>query len=733
MLKFSDLWGIVPSSVGLEWLSSSADSELSIEPREVLRFGRGGLRMGSWVSLTDTEKNHIRPSSRVRRLFSSSGADIVSQKNCSAGDPKDVDDTEVFPLAQIVQASMPVHACARYVVEALKYRILQNSEKGVSLLSTVMQDISAQRWEQRCNNQMHLVSVCDHFDVFEAMPSVGRADPKCPFIMETGNTAYVSSGCIVYISSPTNKFFDPCLPGCHPCKGEEITQTSLETKPECALPIDPRNLSTDWGAKVPQSFVDMVLDHLEKNDEVEAPAQDLPEELCDGIVDWWPDTWTEPVGYHVTTPCHPEEAGYRVFDSAFAVERDDNDFDVVKIRYHHDTFRDPVMGAVNFGTSGLCRQTDYGMPLFDINTVRVCTRSRLGESFDPTLPMEPNASRLDFSAEKCAPSPNDMPWTPLPDSTAAERAVGTLPLWDGNDGSTMPAAGSTRAFVAGVSAGVNNNRPSFLTKPKCDTDQDCRAPLGNLKCLGGVCMPVSVECTKHGDCDKHSTCNGVGQCVLSRMTVENKAPFEVQVQIYSEEEGGCGNSLKAIPTLGKSQWGKIDKLLQTYGLCGYHEWFDYTTNIDLACNNSGCESVKIRKDDPWHVSTADKEKGAVNIFRSSGYMHIHPHECDVDFQYAYSHMCVLPGNSNTNKTSTFQTFSFGPNQTDIDSQSVDIYRLSMAKNGKAKKLGFLGIEDSVEWKPGLFKRCDTVMQCTYPPFTWNGVVHKRRQYAGFDG
>ena len=50
--------------------------------------------------------------------------------------------------------------------------------------------------------------------------------------------------------------------------------------------------------------------------------------------------WTKPVGYHVTVPCSKEQAGYRTFDAAFAVDRGDGSMNVVQMRYMHSMLRD---------------------------------------------------------------------------------------------------------------------------------------------------------------------------------------------------------------------------------------------------------------------------------------------------------------------------------------------------------------------------------------------------------
>ena len=113
-------------------------------------------------------------------------------------------------------------------------------------------------------------------------------------------------------------------------------------------------------------------------------------DFCDGIADWWPDVsfflarakvvrcvyyarakvvqcfyyarakvvqcvyyarakvvqcvyyvctqdWTNPVGYHVTLPCSKDQAGYRTFDAAFAIDRGDG---TIQMKYVHTALRD---------------------------------------------------------------------------------------------------------------------------------------------------------------------------------------------------------------------------------------------------------------------------------------------------------------------------------------------------------------------------------------------------------
>jgi hypothetical protein len=50
--------------------------------------------------------------------------------------------------------------------------------------------------------------------------------------------------------------------------------------------------------------------------------------------------WSKPVGYHVTLPCSKDQAGYRTFDAAFAVDRGDGTVAVTTKKYMHTMLRD---------------------------------------------------------------------------------------------------------------------------------------------------------------------------------------------------------------------------------------------------------------------------------------------------------------------------------------------------------------------------------------------------------
>eukprot|EP00961_Rhodomonas_salina_P232939 3147217-Rhodomonas_salina.1 len=79
--------------------------------------GRGGLRVGSWTTLVDNTRRHIKPSDRRGRLFDpETGVDIVSQPFCqptvSGSSETPPDERRLFPVAQLVHESLPVQACS---------------------------------------------------------------------------------------------------------------------------------------------------------------------------------------------------------------------------------------------------------------------------------------------------------------------------------------------------------------------------------------------------------------------------------------------------------------------------------------------------------------------------------------------------------------------------------------------------------------------------------------------
>ena len=79
--------------------------------------------------------------------------------------------------------------------------------------------------------------------------------------------------------------------------------------------------------------------------------------------------------------------------------------------------RDPAYAHTHFGAEGLCRTSNVGMDMMEVNTARVCTRIPLtGYTGDPSVPtvqagVQPTVPQgTVYSDEQCGATSRDVPW-----------------------------------------------------------------------------------------------------------------------------------------------------------------------------------------------------------------------------------------------------------------------------------------------------------------------------------
>jgi hypothetical protein len=353
----------------------------------------------------------------------------------------------LFPMAQGVEEAGAVSYCLRYVIElarltALKLALDQYSFEAVS------QEKHVNTWRIRCGSQLQLVHMCVNLDVFrQPVSGVKLTTDTCRhFRPLTGPTYYTTLDCIVSISGV---FYDPCR--CVTCAGDssmEVTVQYLQSNPLCRLRFDPRTIvqtkapigtwadgsfSMDFSDLLKDSFAgDMLSDPDAVGNtpdalnwwDAEGPmsTQGLD---CDMIVDYWPDDWDYPIGYHVSSVCLASESAYRSFDQSFGLDESTN-----TLVFQADLLRDLRYADTHMGVCALCRSHNFGVPLHITNNVRYCTRSPLDDAQDYTITGLDDSS--DYTDWACSSTPYDLPWPDVYDAfengyESTLRSIGTVP------------------------------------------------------------------------------------------------------------------------------------------------------------------------------------------------------------------------------------------------------------------------------------------------------------------
>jgi hypothetical protein len=380
----------------------------------------------------------------------------------------------------------------------------------------------------------------------------------------------------------------------------------------------------------------------------------------------------KPVGYHVTVPCHTDDAGYRTFDSMFAVERSGGSglVDVVKLVHVEKMLRDKQAVHSEYGGAGFCRKGNYGMPMAITNTMRMCTADSLGAQYDATVPVRPkygNASAGDaipYEEEvQCASSPFETPWfAPDLDELDTEmQAVGSVPMW-----STNPDSGDSQYPKSDNSRDIPNTLAGFSeagwgevchegTLLTCSDEDPC-VPLEGvhdvLQCIRGVCVRKISEtdtCYSHADCLVGGTmCSGDGFCVDPVYQVQNERPGNIEFQLYADE-GTCQDIIpdagvaRSYDTYGASPWETMPDVLHTHGLCSYRNWFEMqrfpNSSDSLSCQAADAVQGQCRTGVDWHIDSRLHDTAAppsqvdFKTLWESGRYRMDAHACDMDYTY----------------------------------------------------------------------------------------------------
>lgn len=394
-IRNAEDWILLPTA------AAAPPSVVSARLSDVIRGGRAGLRIGNIKTMPLLATEKLDPSQRSEKhplgeaVLQRCAGDILSTFDAQSFANSVVDD--LFPAAQAVGTeSWPVSACLRFAIEYSRLRVLKALGKlgRSSEAQRQQQEAVVAAWKHKCESQLGMLAVCKGNGIMEMIPPTMK-EHNCSFqIMDdyASKTYYVGpASCLVYVAS-TNAFYDPCMHPARPCnqRGMQYTIAEILARTDATrIRFDVRSLLSSDGQvlgtwpiqffgtddeknemaaayadmleefrtsgtsgvpwRLSQEFADRILSAQDEDPTVGNTRKpwhsaegfaSASTDFCDGIADWWPEDWTKPVGYHVTVPCSKDEAGYRVFDAAFAVDRNDGTMDVVKVKYQHTMMRD---------------------------------------------------------------------------------------------------------------------------------------------------------------------------------------------------------------------------------------------------------------------------------------------------------------------------------------------------------------------------------------------------------
>ena len=695
-VELSPHWGFMDPDATEQWLGGS--TTLTTRTRDLLEHGRAGLRIGNIGVLQDISKDYISP---LKREVALSRGVLTT---CNPGDGLGADLTrkfvdQLFPTSQAAEESGAMAYCMRYVIELARLEAL-------SLMMPDTREHSSQResvgkWAKRCNSQLQVLRLCKNLGVYRPPTHDSRVNRDCPhfqIIQDRGFEVYATPACLVNVDGA---FYDPCR--CMECKADSGTlRVSSFLLPECEIRFDPRGLVREgpigWYDGVPADDLDSLLVDSFEQDVLGDPdaTGNVQEgsswwdaegfmhdtgEFCDGVLDWWPDDWDYPVGYHVTVPCMANDTAYRSFVQSFSLGAG---ADGPTLVYQHDILRDSALVDTNFGAAGLCRTGTFGMPMPETNTMRYCTRVPNGGGEDFTLPGLDGVDKgaYPWTQEQCTATSRDLPW---PSEQARIQAmarasssvsVGTVPNMPSPTAVTYPESFESMMTVGPIqelsARGSWGLGPSMCSDPdlyycsggsdrpcpdgfacrgrvcskdlgyNCVNSSDCQAA-GLGTCQGACIDTNTVDCIKHSDCtgdNSDQMCSGLGVCTQPVLVVHNRLQSD-NVSFSLASQAGCDDdTMLSYDLQGASFWAYTgEDLMRAHGMCSFEDWYKYrqlAANADCAKQIPGQGYIEIN---PAKCPLLDMQAADSNSSRwwppgksRPDMMFVRPTDCDRDYE-----------------------------------------------------------------------------------------------------
>jgi len=478
----SDAWGFYPLDCSEDECNNAGNwiGRGNFIPEynrmRLVNEGRGGLRLTNYKHHNQTyqrEMNYLNKKGRASDYSIPKCYDILNDLRLSEEKEslKDLIDNEIktlFPASQMLYESHVTAFCSRFIIEIARIEILELIDP------TIVEEyiVQAMSWKKKCHNKIRHFSACNMMGVYFEMspPSDWKtltSDLSGLNILNTESRPKMfTTPWGIVINQDTRKIFDG-----HVCAKNKNAYPSSTSSPEMIPFIDFSSDNLDMlDCEVYPSPFSFLRETSEEtfplsmlyDKEVLLKELNWIEELMPGIsletlydfavkkkhehvshvLDWWPeDILNFPIGFHTTASGDPEELAPVSFDSHFLYNSDSN-----TLSYVHTSLRNGSLLHENLGSCGICRSSTIGMPMFEANTNRICTRlSKHAREDVPTFPvyqMKNGGGNNDFTQwpysdefierhfepEYCTESTVEIPWTPNKDD-ALSQSAGNIPGW----------------------------------------------------------------------------------------------------------------------------------------------------------------------------------------------------------------------------------------------------------------------------------------------------------------
>ena len=632
-LQISDHWGFMDPATGLPFKNATA---------AILNEGVGGFRVGNADWLFATQTQWLNPSSRVVSPESLSANAALTCNQSANPSIADLFIDELFPSAQGVRQSMPQSYCIRYGIELARLTVYEAAKLADA---ASQQQGVVSMWRVRCQYKLEELAVCNSFRVFNATGG-SKDTSRCPFalsVVQSLQQSYaVTPGCLLVLwNTAQDGIYDPCI--CVPCANTPNIDVPAQLTSVCRLESFQRLVSNDV---IPgESAVPLASGSfralMDKPGLLQVNTPDITHWAlhtsmrdADLTLDWWPDAWAQPAGYHVTPGCSvPGDAHWKTFDASWRW-----DSKLEQMVFARDETNDPLLSRNAFGASGVCRANNYGMPMTMLNTMAVCTKENANAKADPMVPSSAKQRLWVDGSVNCAADAFSTPWS-------VDRALNPPRQWA--VGTLQQEAGGLAPFTAtewGQACG-----PYPLST--CTVDSDCAsglsciiAPTGTTT---GVCQAMvasKMECATHSTCSNNRLCSGDGICVQGVWQIKNSIQEPVSFRSYSQS---CETGTP-LDTWGTSIAENLPDILNASGLCSYRSWFENRRMSNRnQCNQS--DTCQFSGFQPWNFS-APNQQTSKSAF-DSGVLALRPSQCDVDYQFYQGFSSCTPSDATVFDTS----------------------------------------------------------------------------------